>query len=117
LPHGARSGSGAPSTSAAALFDALGDVTRLALVDRLGRVGPASLARLTAGSGVSRQAMRKHLRVLERTGLARGEKRGRESLWRLCPSRLDEAHRALERISARWDRALDRLRTCVEQPE
>src|SRR5882762_9189980 len=56
--------------SSAPLFAALGDETRLRLVSRLCDVGPMSITRLTAGSKVTRQAITKHLRVIE--GAARG---------------------------------------------
>ena len=99
----------------APLFAALGDETRLALVTRLSAGGLVSVTRLTAGSGVSRQAVSKHLRVLAGAGLVRGSRRGRESLWRLEPRRLDEARRSLDHLSRQWDEALDRLRMFVEE--
>lgn len=74
-----------------------------------------SIARLTSGSRVTRQAVRKHLRVLEAAGLVRGARRGRESIWRLEPPRLEEARRALDRIATRWDAAIERLRRQVEE--
>jgi DNA-binding transcriptional ArsR family regulator len=99
---------------AAPVFAALGDPTRLRLVSRLVAEGPASITRLTAGAGVTRQAVTKHLEILAEAGLARGVRRGRERLWRLQPQQLQEARRALERISRQWDQALDRLRAFVE---
>jgi DNA-binding transcriptional ArsR family regulator len=99
----------------APLFAALGDETRLALVTRLSAGGAVSVTRLTAGSGVSRQAVSKHLRVLAGAGLVRGSRRGRESLWRLEPRRLDEARRSLDHLSRQWDEALDRLKMFVEE--
>jgi DNA-binding transcriptional ArsR family regulator len=101
--------------SEAPLFAALGDRTRLALVARLGSEGPLSISRLTEGSAVTRQAVSKHLRVLARAGLARGTRKGRETLWRLDSERLAEARRSLERIGARWDDALARLKKAVEE--
>ena len=100
---------------AAPVFAALGDQTRLRLVARLGREGPLSIARLTAGADVTRQAVSKHLRVLEGAGLARGVRQGREQVWQLEPALLDEARRSLERIAQRWDEALSRLRSMVEE--
>lgn len=99
----------------ATVFAALGDQTRLRLVARLGAEGPLSIARLTAGSDVTRQAVTKHLRVLADVGLARGVRQGRERLWRLDPAPLDEARRSLERIAERWDEALQRLKAAVEE--
>jgi DNA-binding transcriptional ArsR family regulator len=98
----------------AALFAALGDPTRLAIVGRLCEAGPASIARLTEGDNVSRQAITKHLRALEDAGLVRSRRVGRERLWELRTARLEEARRQLERISVHWDGALERLRAMVE---
>lgn len=99
----------------APVFAALGDPTRLRLVARLGSDGPLSIARLTAGTDVTRQAVTKHLHVLAHAGLARGIRRGRERLWQLQPEQLQEARRALELISRQWDDALGRLRDFVER--
>jgi DNA-binding transcriptional ArsR family regulator len=98
----------------ASIFAALGDETRLRLVSRLSSDGPTSIAGLTVGSGVTRQAVAKHLRVLAGAGLVRGTRRGRESVWRLEPRRLDEARRSLELISRQWDQALSKLKLFVE---
>ncbi|MHB8576572.1 MAG: ArsR/SmtB family transcription factor [Dehalococcoidia bacterium] len=100
---------------AAPLFAALGDETRLALVNRLSDAGPLSIARLTSGSGVTRQAITKHLRVLADAGFVHGVRRGRERIWELDTERLDEARRGLDQISQRWDEALDRLKRFVEE--
>jgi DNA-binding transcriptional ArsR family regulator len=102
-----------PSGSAA-LFAALGDKTRLRLVTRLCHDGPMSITRLTSGSRVTRQAIRKHLRKMEEAGLVRSRKRGRERLWQLEQRRLEEARRYLAVISKQWDDALERLRKFVE---
>jgi DNA-binding transcriptional ArsR family regulator len=101
----------------APVFAALGDRRRLRLVARLGQEGPLSIAKLTDGTDVTRQAIAKHLRVLESAGLARGLRRGREQLWRLEPTALADARRSLELISQRWDRALGRLKEAVEDSE
>lgn len=98
----------------APVFAALGDETRLSLLTRLGGGSPLSIARLTEGSTLTRQAITKHLRVLEDAGLVRGVRRGRESLFELEPGPLDEARRALDRVSRRWDEALARLKKFVE---
>jgi DNA-binding transcriptional ArsR family regulator len=97
------------------VFAALGDQTRLRLVGRLGAEGPLSIARLTDGTHVTRQAVTKHLRVLEGAGLARGIRQGREQLWQLDPRPLEEARRSLELVSKRWDEALARLKALVEE--
>lgn len=73
-----------------------------------------SIARLTAGSGITRQGVTKHLRVLADAGLVRGTRRGKESLWRVDRRRLDEARRSLDLISRQWDEALGKLKLFVE---
>jgi DNA-binding transcriptional ArsR family regulator len=98
----------------ATVFAALGDETRLALVARLCDGGPASIAHLTQGTTVTRQAVAKHLRALERAGLARSRRHGRERRWELRTARLAQARLHLERISAQWDGALERLAKMVE---
>lgn len=98
----------------ALLFAALGDETRLRLVSRLCSAGPMSITRLTAGSHVSRQAVSKHLRVMENAGLVRSRRRGRESVWQLEQRRLEEVRQYLQMISRQWDDALGRLRQFVE---
>jgi len=100
-------------SSKAALFAALGDETRLRLLLRLG-AGPLSIAKLTAGSNITRQAITKHLRVLEQARLVRGTQQGRERHWKLDRRRLDDARRYLDLISKQWDHALGRLREFVE---
>jgi len=87
----------------------------LRLVARLGTEGPLSIARLTAGTDVTRQAVTKHLVVLEGAGLARGIRQGRERLWQLELERLEEARRSLDLISRQWDDALARLKASVER--
>lgn len=99
----------------AEVFFALGSATRLALVRRLG-AGPLSASALAERAPVTRQAIAKHLRVLESTGLVTHEKRGREVLYALEARRLQEARAYLDAVSASWDRALDRLRRLVEDP-
>jgi len=96
------------------VFAALGDETRLGLVARLCAGGPMSIARLTEGTKVTRQAIAKHLRVMEDAGLVRVSRLGRESRWELQPGRLDDARRHLDVISQQWDAALERLKRFVE---
>jgi DNA-binding transcriptional ArsR family regulator len=110
-----RSNAVARIARAAPLFAALGDETRLALVLRLCAEGPQSITRLTEGAAVTRQAVTKHLDVLESAGLVRGERRGRERIWDLDAARLDEARAYLDQMSRRWDDALARLQKLVEQ--
>jgi DNA-binding transcriptional ArsR family regulator len=112
----------APKRSAAAsladaapLFAALGDPTRLRIVAQLSAQGPQSIVRLTETVDVSRQAVAKHLYVLEEARLARSIRTGRESIWELQPGRFEEVRRYLDEISAQWDGALERLRALVEK--
>ena len=101
--------------ASAPVFAALGDETRLRLVARLCTGGPTSIARLTEGSGVTRQAITKHLHVLAEARLVRSARAGRESVWELAPGELETARQFLDRISQHWDAALERLRAHVEE--
>jgi DNA-binding transcriptional ArsR family regulator len=98
----------------APIFAALGDETRLRLVSRLCHDGPMSIAGLTAGTHVTRQAITKHLRVMQEAGLVHSTRHGRESVWQLQARRLEEALRYVEQISKQWDAALARLRKLVQ---
>jgi DNA-binding transcriptional ArsR family regulator len=98
------------------VFFALGDGTRLSVVRKLGAGGALSATTLSSGARVTRQAIVKHLRVLEGAGLVTHQKRGREVLYALEPRRLEDARLFLDGISAGWDRALERLRRLVEEP-
>jgi DNA-binding transcriptional ArsR family regulator len=98
------------------VFFALGDDTRLSVVSRLGRQGAQSATALSDGAKVTRQAIVKHLQVLEGAGLVHHHKRGREVLYAINPERLDDARTFLDAVSASWDRAIERLRRMVEEP-
>ncbi len=76
-----------------------------------------SISRLTEGSGITRQGVTKHLRVLADAGLVRGRRQGKESIWQLERRQLEEARRSLDLISQQWDRALDRLKLFVEEQD
>lgn len=102
------------SSSAAPVFAALGDETRLAIVARLCRGGPQSIVQLTEDAKVTRQAVSKHLVVLEHAGVVRSARDGREKLWSVRATRLAEAQRWLDQISRDWDSAIERLRILVE---
>lgn len=102
-------------TEAAPLFAALGERRRLRIVARLCTYGPQSIARLTDGTKVSRQAITKHLQALEGAGLVRSERAGRERIWEIETKRLAEMKQYLDQISAQWDEALGRLRALVEE--
>jgi DNA-binding transcriptional ArsR family regulator len=118
----ARPGTGAVLSAAdirgsASVFSALGDKTRLDLVARLCSGGPLSIARLTAGADITRQAITKHLNILAGVGLVRDIRVGRERLWEVETRQLEEARHCLERISSQWDDALAHLKFAVEGEE
>jgi DNA-binding transcriptional ArsR family regulator len=98
----------------ASVFAALGDETRLAVLAKLCRGEPQSIARLTAGTRLTRQAVTKHLRVLETAGVVRSMRVGRESLFEIEPQPLEEARTYLDEVSRQWDDALARLKAHVE---
>jgi DNA-binding transcriptional ArsR family regulator len=102
--------------ASAPVFAALGDETRLRLIGALCAGGAMSIAQLTAGTQVTRQAITKHLHVLADAGLVRDIKSGRERLWEFERTRLEEARHSLERIEQQWDQALMRLKRAVEGP-
>jgi DNA-binding transcriptional ArsR family regulator len=102
------------AVEAAPLFAALGDETRLQLISRLCHEGPLSIARLTEGASMTRQAITKHLDTLESSGLLNATRHGRERVYQLAPGRMLAARRYLEMVASQWDEALERLRGHVE---
>jgi DNA-binding transcriptional ArsR family regulator len=106
-----------PDGAVAGVFFALSDETRLSVVKKLGAGAALSATALSDGARVTRQAVAKHLQVLEGAGLVTHERRGREVLYLLDSSRLDDARAFLDDVSASWDRAIDRLRRMVEEPQ
>jgi DNA-binding transcriptional ArsR family regulator len=101
--------------SAALLFAALGDPTRLALLDRLSDGGPASITALADRFSLTRQGISKHLQVLASAGVIDGRREGREHVWAINPDRLADARRRLDLISQDWASAISRLKTHVER--
>jgi DNA-binding transcriptional ArsR family regulator len=112
LPNATRAGLG----GAAPVFAALGDETRLRIVARLCKEGPLPIAGLSDGAHVTRQAVTKHLRALERAGLVRSRlpRARRQRVFEIDPRGFAEARRYLDRIAAQWDDALARLAAFVE---
>jgi DNA-binding transcriptional ArsR family regulator len=102
-------------TSAALLFAALGDPTRLTLLRQLSDDGPASISTLAAQQSMTRQGVTKHLHVLAAAGIIDGTRQGREQVWVVNPKRLAEGRRHLDVIAAGWDDALARLKMLVEE--
>lgn len=99
---------------ASLVFAALGDETRLSLVARLSGGEPHSIAELTQGSWLTRQAMTKHLRVLERAGIVHAARSGRESRFAFDPGSLEPVKKYIDLVSAQWDESLSRLKLSVE---
>lgn len=110
------------ATRQARVFAALGDETRLRLVGRLSEGEQRSISELreavTPGEderGLTRQAVTKHLRVLERAGLVRCSRAGRERRFALQPEALDEMRDYLDVVATQWEEALGRLKELVEK--
>jgi DNA-binding transcriptional ArsR family regulator len=98
----------------APVFAALGDKMRLSLVGKLCDGQPYSISQLTKGSKLTRQAITKHLRVLENVGIVHGIRTGRESRFEFDPEPIKEIKEYLDRVSKQWDQALLRLKSFVE---
>lgn len=98
----------------APVFAALGDPTRLALLAKLSDGDARSIAALSAGGALTRQAVTKHLHVLEGAGLVRRARVGRESRFVMRPEPVAQARAYLDEVSRQWDDALSRLRAFVE---
>jgi DNA-binding transcriptional ArsR family regulator len=98
----------------APVFAALGDQTRLSLVAKLCDRRPYSISQLTRGSKLTRQAITKHLRVLERVGIVHSVRTGRESLFEFDPKPMEGIKQYLDFVSEQWDQALFRLKSFVE---
>ncbi|MGB7436942.1 MAG: helix-turn-helix transcriptional regulator [Candidatus Acidiferrum sp.] len=99
----------------ARFFAALGDGTRLLLISKLCHGEPRSISQLTRGSRLTRQAITKHLRVLENAGVVRNIHTGRESLFEFDPQPMQQARQYLDQVSAEWGHALSRLKAFVER--
>jgi DNA-binding transcriptional ArsR family regulator len=104
----------AATRAQATLFAALGDSTRLQLIQTLSLGTPRSISELSNDSHVTRQAITKHLRVLESAGLVSGARLGRETRFTFSPEQLDAAREYLADVARQWDAALGRLKAFVE---
>jgi len=100
--------------AASSVFAALGDQTRLSLVGKLCRGRPSSISQLAEGSRLTRQAITKHLRVLERAGIVHSLRSGREKLFEFDPKPIESIKDYLSLVFAQWDQALTRLKSFVE---
>ena len=96
------------------IYQALGDPTRLEIVQRLGDRGPLPTLELVEGLGMSRQAATKHLLVLENVGLVQSRTEGRQVVRELQLEVLNQAEDWLAKRTAMWDRKLDALKRLVE---
>ena len=114
MSHKIRSSMVAKGVVHAPVFAALGDETRLSLVVKLSAGKPHSISQLTEGSRLTRQAITKHLRVLESVGIVHAVRTGRESLFELDPQPMEEVREYLDLVSKQWDQALSRLKSFVE---
>jgi DNA-binding transcriptional ArsR family regulator len=98
----------------AKLFAALGDATRLALVAQLSGGKPRSISELTSGSALTRQAITKHLQVLENAKIVHGIRAGRRNLFKFDAQPFAEIRTYLDRVFEEWDESLSRLKSFVE---
>jgi|SRR5664279_1514178 len=114
MSHQRHSRLAATRQARAPVFAALGDETRLALVAKLCSGWPHSISQLTRGSKLTRQAITKHLRVLESAGIVHSVRTGRESLFEFDPQPFAGMKEYLDSVSEQWDQALARLKSFVE---
>lgn len=97
------------------MFAALGCVTRLELLSRLSDGREYSITELTDGLDLTRQAITKHLQVLQNTGIVNSRRVGRESRFTIRPGPITRAKDYLTQVSDQWDKSLARLRETVEK--
>ena len=99
----------------APVFAALGCVARLELLSRLSDGRDHSITELTGGLDLTRQAVTKHLRVMEQAGIVDSRRVGRESLFTVRPGPITQARDYLTRVSDQWDESIARLRATLER--
>jgi DNA-binding transcriptional ArsR family regulator len=114
LSHPARSSASFPRQDYAPIFAALGDRTRLSLIAKLCGGKPRSISELAQDSALSRQAITKHLRVLENAGIVYSRRAGRESRFHFDPHPVQDVKKYLDLVSGQWDQALARLKLLVD---
>ena len=114
MSHRSHSRGAAKQRTQALVFAALGDATRLSLVAKLCDRRPYSISQLTQGSRLTRQAITKHLRVLETAGMVHSVRTGRESRFQFDPQPIEGIKQYLDLVSEQWDQALARLKSLVE---
>jgi DNA-binding transcriptional ArsR family regulator len=109
-----RNGNAARRRACASVFAALGHPSRLSLVVKLSKGQSRSISQLTQGCRLTRQAVTKHLRVLEAAGVVHSFRAGRNNLFEFDPKPIEEIREYLAFVSRQWDEALARLKTFVE---
>lgn len=114
MSHKSRRRIAAPGRGRALVFAALGDDTRLFLIAKLCSGQPKSISELTEGSKVTRQAITKHLGVLQKAGIVHGLRAGRERRFEFDPEPMQELKQYLDTVVEEWDQALARLKSFVE---
>jgi DNA-binding transcriptional ArsR family regulator len=114
MSHKSRSNVAPGRQAHAPVFAALGDEMRLSLVAKLSDGRPHSISKLTEGSRVTRQAITKHLQVLEGVGIVHSIRKGRETLFEFNPKPIEAAKGYLDLVSEQWDQVLARLKAFVE---
>ena len=96
------------------LWSAVADPTRMRVLDVLLDRGEATATILAGELPVTRQAVAKHLAILDRAGLVEGSRRGREVLYSIRPQRLDAATRSMAQVAAHWDARLAAIKRVAE---
>src|SRR5260221_8614914 len=99
----------------APIFAALGDETRLSLIARLSRASGQSISQLAKGTKLTRQAVTKHLQILQRVGLVRSVRKGRETLFEFDATPIETMTQYLDLVSSQWDKKLTDLQTFLEE--
>jgi ArsR family transcriptional regulator, cadmium/lead-responsive transcriptional repressor len=100
-----------------ALWSAFADPTRRRVLEALLEKGETTTTVLADGLPITRQAVAKHLAVLNRVGLVAGQRRGREVRYAVQPERLDAAADSMARVAAQWDRRLIRIKRLAESAQ
>lgn len=96
------------------LFAALADPTRRRVFERLSERGPASASKLAAELPITRQAIAKHLALLDEAGLVERVRHGREVQYRVRPEALEDVTSWVARVGARWEERLEKLKRSFE---
>ena len=99
----------------APIFAALGDETRLSLIARLSQASGQSISQLAKGTKLTRQAVTKHLQILQRVGLVRSVRKGRETLFEFDATPIETMTQYLDLVSNQWDKKLTDLQTFLEE--